>query len=315
MDGPYDANPSEQPGTSYYWSLYQGSTELDSSISYESTSVMSVEFPGAHITATRPSLPGHLLDRAVNAVSISTPTNLTLPALSHPGQARDFLVRLTVSASSAITFSASDGEIITWDAAGNPSANFAAGTYLYHITEVADGVFTWMDEHFQEEMSEVVGGSRKIKPSAIPTASTNQVGGVKVDGTSVTVTNDTISSHVDPMNKMWEFRLSDGAGATAKVVGRIIGVSDNSALVYCQLKDTSDTEWTTYISYYLFSMTIEFNSDSYTAISGVTDGSTFTGVIATLYFADAYSIMTEAMPSNTEIEYSTVVFKNVGPSN
>ena len=256
-----------------------------------------------------------LLDRAVNAVPVTGATTLTLPALSHPGKARDFLVRLTVSASSAITFSASDGEIITWDAAGNPSANFAAGTYLYHITEVADGVFTWMDEHFQEEISEVVGGSRKIKPSAIPTASTNQVGGVKVDGTSVTVTNDTISSHVDPMNKMWEFRLSDGAGTTATVVGKIIGLSDNTALVYCQLKDTSLIEWTSYTSYYLFSMTIEFNSDSFTAISGVTDGSTFTDVIATLYFADAYTIMSGYKPNTTEIEYRTVVFKNVGPSN
>ncbi len=146
-------------------------------------------------------------------------------------------------------------------------------------------------------------------------ASTNKVGGVKVDGTSVTVTNDTISSHVDPMNKMWEFRLSDGGGATAKAVGRIIGVSDNTVIVYCQLKDTSNVGFSTYISYYLFSMIIEFNSDSYTAISGVTDGSTFTGVNATLYFSDAYSIMNGDIPINTEIEYSTVVFKNVGPSN
>ena len=146
-------------------------------------------------------------------------------------------------------------------------------------------------------------------------ASTNQVGGVKVDGTSVTITDGAISSHIDPLNKMWEFRLSDGGGATAKVVGRIIGVSDNTAVVYCQLKDTSDIEWTSYLSFYLFSMIIEFNSDAYTAISGVTDGSTFTDIIATLYFADAYSIMNGDKPNTTEIEYSTVVFKNVTASN
>jgi len=146
-------------------------------------------------------------------------------------------------------------------------------------------------------------------------ASTNRVGGVKVDGTSVTITDGAISSHVDPLNKMWEFRLSDGGGATAKAVGRIIGVSDNTALVYCQLKDTSDIEWSSYISYYLFSMIIDFNSDAYTAISGVTDGSTFAGVVATLYFADAYTIMQGDKPSTTEIEYSTVVFKDVATSN
>lgn len=94
--------------------------------------------PQVDITAT---LSGYaLLDRAGNRVEVSGDTTLTLPA-AVPGYLRDFLVRLTVSASSAITFSAQTGETITWDAMGDPSATFAAGTYLYRITEVAQGVF------------------------------------------------------------------------------------------------------------------------------------------------------------------------------
>lgn len=91
------------------------------------------------ITATRPSLPGHLCDRAVNAVPVSTDTTLTLPALVNAGKARDFLVRLTVSTTSTVTWTVAQGE--TWDAMGAPPASFATGTYLYRFTEVAPG--TW----------------------------------------------------------------------------------------------------------------------------------------------------------------------------
>ena len=94
-----------------------------------------------HITATRASLPGHLLDRVHNAVEVTGATTLTLPA-AITGYARDFYVRLTVSAAgagSAVTWTIAQGE--TWDATGAPPSSFAEGTHLYRITEVAPGVW------------------------------------------------------------------------------------------------------------------------------------------------------------------------------
>ncbi len=99
---------------------------------------LSLEFMDGLVTATRASLPGHLLDRAGNRVVVTGETTLTLPA-AVAGYARDFLVRLTVSATSAVTWTIAQGE--SWDTMGAPPASFAAGTYLYHITEVAPGVF------------------------------------------------------------------------------------------------------------------------------------------------------------------------------
>jgi len=90
------------------------------------------------ITATRASLPGHLADRAVNAVPVSTTMTLTLPD-PNPGHARDLYVRLTVSATSAVTWTVAQGE--SWDAMGAPPSSFATGTYLYRFAEVAPGVW------------------------------------------------------------------------------------------------------------------------------------------------------------------------------
>jgi len=89
------------------------------------------------ITATR-ILPDHLADRAVNAVDVSANTTLTLPA-ANPGRSRDLLVRLTVSATSAVTWTVAQGE--SWDAMGAPPSSFTAGTHLYRFTEVAAGVW------------------------------------------------------------------------------------------------------------------------------------------------------------------------------
>jgi hypothetical protein len=52
---------------------------------------------------------------------------------------RDLYVRLTVSATSAVTWTTVQVE--TWDAMGAPPSSFAAGTYLYRFTEVAAGVW------------------------------------------------------------------------------------------------------------------------------------------------------------------------------
>jgi hypothetical protein len=104
--------------------------------------VLELSASGHSVTATRPSLPGHLCDRAGNRVEVSGDTTLTLPALEHAGKARDFYVRLTVSAAgagSAVTWITAQGEM--WDAMGAPPSSFAEGTHLYRVTEVAPGVW------------------------------------------------------------------------------------------------------------------------------------------------------------------------------
>ena len=121
------------PGSSYFSQYFNTNADALAALSLTFTDGGSTTF-----TATRPSLPGHLCDRAGNRVVVSGDTTLTLPA-ANPGYLRDFLVRLTVSATSAVTWAIAQGE--SWDAMGAPPASFAAGTYLYHITEVAPGVF------------------------------------------------------------------------------------------------------------------------------------------------------------------------------
>ena len=97
-----------------------------------------------HITATRPSLPGHLCDRAGNRVVVTGATTLTLPALVNAGKARDFLVKVTTSA---------DDLNITWQGQESEAPNGAdelqfvtedgdfpvvgtAGDYLFSFTEI-----------------------------------------------------------------------------------------------------------------------------------------------------------------------------------
>lgn len=84
-----------------------------------------------------------LKDRAINGVasSVTTATLVLPPAVS--GKVRDFMVRLTLSASAALAFQASSGETVTWDDTGDPSGTYAAGTHLLSFTEVAPGVFHW----------------------------------------------------------------------------------------------------------------------------------------------------------------------------
>ena len=117
---------------------------------------LSLFFETSDITATRASLPGHLCDRAVNAVSVSGATMLTLPA-ANAGKARDLLVRLALSADATVTFSAQSVETVTWDDAGSPSDTYEAGTYLFRFTEVAASVF-----HFDD-----LGSGGSIDPSVL----------------------------------------------------------------------------------------------------------------------------------------------------
>ena len=90
-----------------------------------------------HITATRASLPGHLLDRAGNRVVVSGDTTLTLPA-AVPGHLRDFLVRLEISGSTVptITFAAPTGETIVYETDGDEfPVPDEAGDWLYSFSE------------------------------------------------------------------------------------------------------------------------------------------------------------------------------------
>lgn len=102
------------------------------------------------VTATRASLPGHLLDRAVNSLSITSITNITLPALSNPGHARDFILLLDIPSSitntvpaitNLLTFTASGAETVHYYVDGDdPStATFplptSPGTWSYSFSE------------------------------------------------------------------------------------------------------------------------------------------------------------------------------------
>ena len=134
---------------------------------------LSVDFVSLQITATRASLPGHLLDRAANAVPVAGETTLTLPE-KIDGKSRDFYIRLTVSAAgdgSAVTFAATDsgGDAVTWDSMGDPAGTFAEGTYLYRITESDEGLMHAEDmmalEGVEDALEQINDGT--ATPSAL----------------------------------------------------------------------------------------------------------------------------------------------------
>ena len=115
-------------------SWFQTKAEADAALSV----MKSCSFGAAvTVTATRPSLPGHLLDRSGNRVVVSGDTTLTLPA-AVPGYNRDFLVRLEISGSTVptITFAAPTGETITYETDGDEfPVPDEAGTWSYSFTE------------------------------------------------------------------------------------------------------------------------------------------------------------------------------------
>lgn len=114
--------------------------ETDSSSTQGAEDTLSLTFAYSdeiHITATRPSLPGHLLDRAGNRVVVTGATTLTLPA-AIPGYIRDFLVRLEISGSTVptITFAAPTGETLTYETDGDEfPVPDETGNWLYSFTE------------------------------------------------------------------------------------------------------------------------------------------------------------------------------------
>ena len=119
-----------------------------------STSQTTLNFSDVGILANLiPS--GTILDRSVNSLSITSITNITLPALSHPGQARDFILLLDIPASitntvpaitNLLTFTASGAETVHYYVDGDdPSATFplptSPGTWSYSFSEFKAGWF------------------------------------------------------------------------------------------------------------------------------------------------------------------------------
>ncbi|MBQ6007321.1 MAG: hypothetical protein IJL17_02195 [Kiritimatiellae bacterium] len=135
----YTIGEYEVGGTWYYDLNGNGEPYL---VTIESSQrLLTVDFwddgDGYHITATRPSLPGHLCDRAGNRVVVSGETTLTLPA-AVPGYLRDFLVRLEISGSTVptITFAAPTGETIVYETDGDEfPVPDEAGNWVYSFTE------------------------------------------------------------------------------------------------------------------------------------------------------------------------------------
>lgn len=105
------------------------------SLSFPYTDWGGIEGNTGTLVATRGSLAGHLLDRAVNAVSASTATQLTLPALVYAGKSRDFYIKMTVTGSQDVSFSPSTG--ITYTGFGNPTKTYSDGRYVFHFTETS----------------------------------------------------------------------------------------------------------------------------------------------------------------------------------
>ena len=132
---------NEQDGT-IEWELYSN----DEYLATVRASEYALTLDFGSVVATRPSLPGHLCDRAVNAVSVTGDTTLplTLPELVNAGKARDFLVRLAISGSTVptITFSPDGNESVTYETDGDEfPVPDEAGTWLYSFTETAAHTF------------------------------------------------------------------------------------------------------------------------------------------------------------------------------
>ena len=119
-----------------------GSEDFETEVDFGANGDPSVDIVA---TVVGDSLPGHLLDRAVNLVSASSTTSLVLPP-KMDGKVRDFMVRLNVTDSSQqVSFSARSIEpTVTW-LGGQPPSSFDVGVHLISISESADGEFVFID--------------------------------------------------------------------------------------------------------------------------------------------------------------------------
>lgn len=137
----------------YYYILVDvvGASQLFNTES-DALAALSLTFDSdPEITATRASLPGHLLDRANNLVTVTANTTLTLPPFVE-GKVRDLLVACTIGVDGndepwSVIFQGADGEEISFKAEGDDAASAtfpvptAAGDWWFSLTERAPHVF------------------------------------------------------------------------------------------------------------------------------------------------------------------------------
>lgn len=138
----YSVNIEEIGGEYEYQLLIDGTVE-----DYDQRAtddLLSVSFNHVGITASRPSLPNSLHDRAVNSIELTSDNSVNVVLPKATGYARDFMLRLAVnnSAISNIVFVPDGSEQIEYETDGNefPLPNLS-GTWLYSFTETAAGKF------------------------------------------------------------------------------------------------------------------------------------------------------------------------------
>ena len=148
-----DATGADMAYDNGYWTLYvYYDGESDSFTAQGSENDLVVVFQDTSITAARPSLPGHLLDRANNLIDATTGNvTLTLPPFV-AGKVRDLLVACTIGLDTndepwSVIFQGGDGEEISFKSEGDDAASAtfpvpdAAGDWWYSLTERAPHVF------------------------------------------------------------------------------------------------------------------------------------------------------------------------------
>lgn len=149
IDSWYDAGTEE-----WHYQVRRNDAAVSDSISF-STEQTTLNFSDVGILANLiPS--GTILDRAVNFLSITSITNITLPAISHPGQARDFILLIDIPSSvtdtvpgltGLLTFTPSGSETVHFYVDGDDpsSAEFpvptSPGTWSYSFSEFKSSWF------------------------------------------------------------------------------------------------------------------------------------------------------------------------------
>ena len=176
---PEDATGADMSYDNGYWTIYiYYDGETDSATAQGSESDLVVAFSNGIIVATRPSLPGHLLDRANNLIDATTGNvTLTLPPFV-AGKVRDLLVACTIGLDGndepwSVIFQGQGSEApsgadeISFKAEGDDSstATFpvpdAAGDWWYSLTERAPHVFAVSLKQLQDvsQPTQTQGGS------------------------------------------------------------------------------------------------------------------------------------------------------------
>ena len=135
-----------------YWEIRLSNGDHQKNTVAAGENAISVEFPVSEwmegtatysVTATRASLPGHLLDRAVNTVSVDDATTFAFPE-EIQNKSRDFYLNMSVSGSQTVTFPPTSK--ITYTGLGNPTGTYSEEKYLIRFTEISSNVFKVTNE-------------------------------------------------------------------------------------------------------------------------------------------------------------------------